>query len=86
MRYIDRTNCKAMSDRGISTEITKMGKLTKAATQIAENEGLGLLKTHFGTYRVIRACGLGAYRCDLQTLAEVDEFLKNMDAHKADRI
>ncbi|MCR5510377.1 MAG: hypothetical protein K6F54_05445 [Lachnospiraceae bacterium] len=86
MRYIDRTGCKGISEKGKDSEITKMGKLTRTATKIAEENGLGLLKTHFGVYRVIRECGLGAYRSDLKDLAEVDEFLKNLDKHKADRL
>ena len=86
MRYIDRTECKSMSERGKDAEITKMEKLSRTATKIAEQNGLGLLKTHFGVYRVIRECGLGAYRSDLKDLAEVDAFLKNLDAHKADRL
>ncbi len=86
MRYIDRTNCKSMNDKGADSEITKMGKLSRTATKIAEDAGLGLLKTHFGTYRVIRECGLGAYRTDLSDLAAVDDFLKNLEAHKADRL
>ena len=86
MRYIDRTNCKSMSDRGEDHEIKTMGKLTRTATKIAEENHLGLLKTHFGIYRVIRECGLGAYRTDLADLAAVDDFLKNLEAHKADRL
>ena len=85
MRYIDRTG-KEMNERGADAEITKMGKLTRTATKIAEQNGLGLLKTHFGTYRVISQSGLGAYMTDLKDLAEVDDFLKNLDAHKADRL
>ncbi len=86
MRYIDRTNCKNMHERGTDSEIKKMGALSQKATRIAEENGLGLLKTHFGTYRVIRACGLGAYRDDLKDLAEVDNFLKHLNEHKASRI
>ncbi len=86
MRYIDRTDCKSMSERGKDTEIQKMGKLTRTATKIAEANGLGLLKTHWGVYRVIRACGLGAYRDDLKDLAEVDDFLKHLDDHKASKL
>lgn len=78
MRYIDRTNCKKMSDRGQDSEITKMGKLTRTATKIAEAKGLGLLKTHWGPYKVIRQSGLGAYQDTFETLAEVDAFLKNL--------
>ncbi len=78
MRYIDRSECKSMSERGKDSEITRMGKLTRAATKIAEEKGLGLLKTHWGAYKVIRACGLGAYNDELKDLAEVDIFLKNL--------
>lgn len=86
MRYIDRTGCTRISERGKDSEIQKMGKLTRTATKIAEANGLGLLKTHFGSYRVIRACGLGAYRSDLSSLEAVDDFLKHLDAHKKERI
>ena len=86
MRYIDRTNCKRMQDKGQDSNIEKMGKLTRKATKIAEQNGLGLLKTHFGVYRVIRECGLGAYMEDLKDLSEVDSFLKNLEAHKASKI
>ena len=86
MRYIDRTGCQSISERGKDSEITRMGKLTRKATRIAEENGLGLLKTHFGVYRVIRACGLGAYNADLKDLAEVDAFLRNLGDHEADRI
>ena len=85
MRYIDRTG-KKMNERGNDSEIKSMGKLSRTATKIAEANGLGLLKTHFGIYRVISECGLGAYRSDLKDLAEVDAFLKNLDAHKAEKI
>lgn len=77
MRYIDRTGC-SMSERGKDSEITKMGKLTRTATRIAEEKGLGLLKTHWGPYKVIRACGLGAYNDTFDTLDEVDTFLKGL--------
>lgn len=86
MRYIDRTGCKSIHEKGKDSEITKMGKLTRTATKIAEQNGLGLLKTHWGVYRVIRACGLGAYNEDLADLAEVDDFLKHLDDHKDARL
>lgn len=79
MRYIDRTGCRRISDRGCDSEIQKMGQLTTTATKIAENKGLGLLKTHFGTYRIIRRSGLGAgINEDFRTLKEVDTYLKAM--------
>ena len=86
MRYIDRTGCRSIHDKGKDSKITKMGGLTRTATKIAEENRLGLLKTHWGVYRVISESGLGAYRTDLTNLAEVDDFLKNLEAHKADRI
>ncbi len=85
MRYIDRTGCKSVHEKGQSLEIQKLGKLTREATKIAENNGLGVLKTHWGEYKVIRACGLGAYNDCLKDLSEVDAYLKNLDAHKNSR-
>lgn len=82
MRYIDRTGCQSMHDKGKDAEITKMGKLSRTATKIAEAKGLGLLKTRWGVYRVIRACGLGSsYNDDFKDLAEVDSFFKSLDKH-----
>lgn len=86
MRYLDRTNCKRMSDRGEDREIKTLGSLTREATRIAENNGLGLLKTSHGGYRIIRACGLGAYTADLQTLKDADDFLKHLDKHASERL
>lgn len=86
MRYIDRTNCKSISEKGIDQDIKKMGKLTRTATKIAEKERLGLLKNGRGYYLVIRECGLGAYNDMLKDLAEVDEYLKNLDSHQDARI
>ena len=86
MRYINRTGCKSMRDRGENKEIKSMGALTRTATKIAEENGLGLLKTHWGAFKVISASGLGAYSTELKSLEEVDAFIKNLDAHKAERI
>lgn len=86
MRYIDRTGCRSISEKGKDQEITSMGKLTRTATRIAEANGLGLLKTHWGVYKIIRACGLGAYTDSLEDLGSVDAYLKNLDQHKASRI
>ena len=44
MRYIDRTNCKSISEKGKDAEITKMGKLSRTATKIAEANGSAFLK------------------------------------------
>ena len=82
MRFIDRTGCR-FGEKGLDREIKTMGKLTRTATKIAEENKLGLVLTHFGTYRIIKACGLTAYEDVLGTLKEVDTFLKNLDAHKA---
>lgn len=85
MRYLDRTG-KRTNERATERYITELGSLTKKATRIAEENGLGLLKTHFGSYKVIRACGLGAYRTELKDLKEVDGFLKNLDKHESERL
>lgn len=82
MRYIDHINCKRALERGEDHEIQSMGKLTRTATKIAEANSLGLLRTRQGYYRIIRACGLGAYEDVLETLAEVDDFFKHLDDHK----
>lgn len=83
MRYIDKTNCKTALERGESKEIKSLGQLTRTATKIAENNRLGVMKTRQGAYRIIKECGLGAYEDFLTSLAEVDNFLKNLEAHKA---
>lgn len=76
MRFIDKTGCKSAFEKGVDKNITSLGKLTRTATRIAENKGLGLLKTRQGYYRVIRESGLGAYEDFFETLEEVDAFLK----------
>ena len=78
MRYIDRSNCKTTKDKSEYSEITRLGKLTRTATKIAEENGLGLLKTRQGFYRIIKACGFGAYEDFFSDLAEVDKFFKNL--------
>lgn len=83
MRYIDKTGCKSAFEKGNSKEVTSLGKLTKKACQIAEENGLGILKTRQGAFRIIKESGLGAYEDFLTSLAEADEFFKNLDAHKA---
>ena len=86
MRYIDRTGCKGITEKGKDTEIKTLGKLTRKATKIAEENGLGLLKTHWGEYKVIRESGLGAYTDCLKDLEAVDDYLKHLDSHKASRL
>ena len=83
MRYIDHTNCKSAFERGESREIQSLGKLTRTATKIAEANGLGVLKNRQGAYSIIKASGLGAYEDFMMSLAEVDDFLKHLDAHKS---
>ena len=85
MRFIDKTGCKSAFEKGNSKEVTSLGKLTKEACKIAKANGLGLLKTRQGAYRVIKESGLGAYENFFTDLAEVDEFLKNLEAHKGTR-
>lgn len=78
MRFIDKTGCKSAFEKGVDKEITSLGKLTRTATKIAEKKGLGLLKNRQGSYRVIKASGLGAYEDFFETLEEVDTFLKKI--------
>jgi len=83
MRYIDKTGCKSAFERGNDKEVASLGKLTAKACKIAKENGLGVLKTRQGYYRIIKESGLGAYEDFLSDLAEVDEFFKHLDAHKA---
>ena len=83
MRYIDHSNCKTAFEKGEDHEIKSLGKLTSTATTIAEENGLGVLKNRQGLYRIIKKSGLGAYGDVLSSLAEVDDFLRNLDSHKA---
>ena len=85
MRFIDKTGCNSAFEKGNSKEITSLGKLTKEACRIAKANGLGVLKTRQGAFRIIKECGLGAYEDFFTDLAEVDEFLKHLDEHKATR-
>ena len=82
MRYIDKTGCKSAFEKGRDTNIQSMGKLTKTACRIAEQNRLGLLKTRQGCYRIIKECGLGAYEDFFTALDEVDTFLKHLDQHE----
>ena len=83
MRFIDKTNCKGAFEKGEDKDIQSLGKLTKTACHIAEQNGLGLLKTRQGCYRIIKKSGLGAYSDFLSDLAEVDNFFKHLDRHES---
>ena len=82
MRFIDKTNCKTAFEKGEDKSIQSLGKLTKTACRIAEKNKLGVMKTRQGYYRIIKQSGLGAYEDFLNSLSEVDEFLKNLDKHE----
>ena len=81
MRYIDRINKKA-NEKGTEKEIRSLGALSEKATKIAESNRLGVLKTSWGPYRIIKASGLGAYEDILGSLEEVNNFLLNLRAHE----
>lgn len=83
MRFIDKTGCKSAFEKGKDSNIQSLGKLTKTACRIAEQNKLGLLKTRQGCYRVIKESGLGAYEDFFTDLAEVDDFLKHLDRHES---
>ena len=85
MRFIDKTGCKSYKEKGVDKEIRSLGKLTRTATRIAEENGLGVLKNRQGAYRIIKASGLGAYEDFLESLDEVDAFLKNLETHEDTR-
>ena len=85
MRFIDKAGCRSYKEKGTDKDITSLGKLTRTATRIAEENGLGVLKNRQGAYRIIKASGLGASSDFLSSLAEVDDFFKNLDAHESTR-
>ena len=82
MRFIDKTGCKSAFEKGKDSEIKSMGKLTRTACRIAEQNKLGVMKTRQGAYRIIKECGLGAYEDFFSSLTEVDDFLKHLDRHE----
>ena len=67
-----------LREKGESHEIKSMGALTQEAVKIAEQNGLGVMQNRSGAFRVIRACGLGAYENFFSSLEEVDAFIKNL--------
>lgn len=75
MRYIDRTG-KARNESGESMEISSLGELSREACAKAESRGLGVMKTSWGAYKVIRACGLGYEMEAFGSLKEIDEYIK----------
>ena len=78
MRYIDKTGCTSHKEKGADKDITSLEKLTRTATRIAEEKGLGVLKNRQGAYRVIKASGIGAYDEFFNNLSEVDAFFKKI--------
>ena len=86
MRFIDYTGIKTNKEKGKDLNIRAMGRLTREATKIAEQNRIGLLKNRFGEFRLIRESGLGLYDPWLESLEEVDDFLKNLDKHERDKI
>ena len=85
MRFIDKTGCQSPFEKGKDSNIHRLGALSETACRAAERNGLGLLKTREGAYRIIKASGLGAYEDFLSTLKEVDDFLKPLARHEATR-
>ena len=77
MRYIDRTG-KARNEKGESKNISSMGDLSKEACTKAERRGLGVMKTSWGAYKVIKECGLGYEREAFENLKEVDTYIKKI--------
>lgn len=77
MRYIDRTG-KKMGERGDSRNITCLRGLTTTACAKAEHLGLGVMKTSWGAYKVIRESGLGYEPVAFGTLEAVDAYIKRI--------
>lgn len=77
MRYIDRTG-KERNERGETKNISSLGDLSKEACTKAERRGLGVMKTSWGAYKVIRESGLGYEQKAFGSLKEVDTYIKNI--------
>ena len=77
MRYIDRTG-KARSEKGESKNISSLGDLSKEACKKAESKRLGVMKTSWGAYKVIKECGLGYEMEAFENLKEVDTYIKKI--------
>lgn len=75
MRYIDRTG-KARNEAGESRNVQSIGGLSKEACTKAERRGLGVMKTSWGAYKVIRESGLGYEMEVFGTLEAVDTYIK----------
>ena len=82
MRFIDHINCKGAFERGETHEVFRMGELTRAASKIAEANGLGVMRTSQGVYRIIKTCGFGVYEDSFASLTEVDNFFKCIDSQR----
>ena len=78
MRFIDKTGCKSAFEKGTDRNIRSLGDLTRTATKIAEDNGLGVLKNRQGAYRIIKKSGLGANEDFFASLADVDAFFKSL--------
>jgi hypothetical protein len=77
MRYIDRTG-KARNEKGESKNIRSLGDLSKEACKKAESKRLGVMKTSWGAYKVIRECGLGYEPEAFESLKAVDTYIKKI--------
>ena len=77
MRYIDRTG-KARNEKGAEKKISSMGELSREACRKAESLRLGVMKTSWGPYKVIRECGLGYEQNAFGSLKEVDTYIRNI--------
>ena len=75
MRYIDRTG-KARNEAGESRNFQSFGELSREACAKAERRGLGVMKTSWGAFKVIRESGLGYEMKAFASLKEVDTFIK----------
>lgn len=81
MRYLDRTNCKKISDRGVDKNIKSLPGLTMEAAEILERKNRAILKTSWGVYRIIKESGLGCpeeNHPDFRTLKAADAYIKTM--------
>lgn len=81
MRYLDRTNCKKITERGVDKKVNSLPGLTREAAEIMESKRRAILKTSWGVYRIIKESGLGCpeeNHPDFVRLSDADAYIKAM--------
>lgn len=80
MRYIDRTGCKSPFERAKTDKnIKSLPGFPAHAAKIMETNGLAIMRTRWGFYRIIKASGLGCPEKnypDFESLFDAADFVE----------